>query len=258
MKHTPILTHQFLWIGLFLLLLLGNPVLAAEHPWLDLFNGKDLSGWDGAPEIWSVEAGAITGQTTAAKPLAHNTFLVWTAGQVDDFELRMEYRFLSAHGNSGIQYRSHLDNPDEHVVGGYQADMETGPNYTGILYEERGRGILAQRGQRLTLDPQGRKSVEKFADTAELQKVIRVQDWNQYTVLAEGPRLRHFVNGQLMSETIDHDLKKRAVSGILALQVHQGPPMKVQFRKLRLRRIVPESRVDPLEGQESFGRQGSW
>ena len=92
----------------------------------------------------------------------------------------------------------------------------------------------------MTLDPRGKKSVESFADTAELQKGIKRQDWNQYTVLAEGPRLRHFVNGQLMSETIDHELNKRATSGILALQVHQGPPMKIQFRKLKLRRIEAE------------------
>ncbi len=249
MLPTSLTSRLAPWTGLVLFLLLGTPLPAAEQPWQELFNGKDLSGWEGAPGIWSVEAGAITGQTTAAKPLTHNTFLVWTAGKVDNFELKLEYRFQSEHGNSGIQYRSHLDDSQKFIVGGYQADMETGPNYTGILYEERGRGILAQRGQRLTLDPQGQRAVESFADTAALQKVIKAQDWNQYIVLAEGPRLRHYVNGKLMSETIDHELKKRAVSGILALQVHQGPPMKVQFRKLKLRRIPSTSRAGSSEKQ---------
>jgi hypothetical protein len=225
-------------------------------PWQTLFNGQDLEDWDGDSEVWTVEEGAITGQTNAAKPLKHNTFLVWTAGQVDDFELRLEYRFQSDHGNSGIQYRSHLDNPGQHIVGGYQADMETGPTYTGILYEERGRGILAQRGQRVTLDQQGQRTTEKIAETKELQKFLRQKDWNQYTIIAEGPRLRHIINGQLMSETIDHQQDKRATSGILALQAHQGPPMKVQFRNLKLRRIAPAAEKTSLLKKKTFNRQG--
>jgi putative heme-binding domain-containing protein len=227
-------------------------------PWQKLFNGQDLEDWDGDSEVWTVEEGAITGQTNAAKPLKHNTFLVWTAGQVDDFELRLEYRFQSDHGNSGIQYRSHLDNPEQHIVGGYQADMETGPTYTGILYEERGRGILAQRGQRVTLDQQGQRTTEKIAETKELQKFLRQKDWNQYTIIAEGPRLRHIINGQLMSETIDHQQDKRATSGILALQAHQGPPMKVQFRNLKLRRIAPAAEKTSLLKKKLSTAKANW
>ncbi|MEO2048598.1 MAG: family 16 glycoside hydrolase [Pirellulales bacterium] len=226
--------------------------------WQTLFNGRDLDGWVGDSEVWTVEEGAITGQTNAAKPLKHNTFLVWTAGQVDDFELRLEYRFQSDHGNSGIQYRSHLDNPKQHIVGGYQADMETGSTYTGILYEERGRGILAQRGQRVTLDQKGQRTTEKFAETKELQKFLRQKDWNQYTIIAEGPRLRHIINGQLMSETIDHQQDKRATSGILALQAHQGPPMKVQFRNLKLRRIAPAAEKTSLLKKKLTTAKANW
>ena len=235
MKRFPLLLKWIPTAGFFLFLIAYFPGLANAEEFQSLFNGQDLAGWQGDPTIWSVEEGAITGQTTADHPLEQNTFLVWTGGQVDDFELRLEYRLQG--GNSGIQYRSRVLDQQKHIVGGYQADMEAGPKYTGILYEERGRGILAKRGERTTIDAQGKRQVEKFGDAAELQKVIHPHDWNHYVVIAKGPRLRHFINGQLMSETIDQDKKARAASGVLALQIHKGPPMKVQFRNIRLRRL---------------------
>src|SRR5919201_593824 len=115
-----------------------------EAGFRSLFNGKDLAGWDGNPKFWSVKDGAITGQTTAENPLKENTFLIWRNGTVDDFELRLSYRLVG--GNSGVQYRS--KDLGNWVVAGYQADMEAGKKFTGILYEERGRGILAERGQK--------------------------------------------------------------------------------------------------------------
>ncbi|HRZ55539.1 MAG TPA: DUF1080 domain-containing protein, partial [Candidatus Paceibacterota bacterium] len=126
----------------------GIAALAAvsDDGFKPIFNGKDLSGWQGNPELWSVQDGAITGVTKADTKLSHNTFLVWADGVVDDFELRLSYRIVN--GNSGIQYRSKTAEPGKFgpVVGGYQADFEAGKTYSGILYEERGRGILAERG----------------------------------------------------------------------------------------------------------------
>ena len=202
-----------------------------------LFNGNDLTGWSGLPDHWKVEDGAITGYTTAINPLKNNTFLTWTAGTVDNFELRFRYRIF--HGNSGVQYRSALVDPEKFIVGGYQADFEAGTTYSGILYEERGRGILADRGLRtqVTDGPTGTKitTLGRLAPSAALQANIRDEDWNDYLIIADGNHLQHYINGRCTADVVD-DGAKGAKSGILALQIHVGPPMKVQFKDLKLKR----------------------
>jgi len=200
-----------------------------------IHNGRDLKGWDGDPSIWSVEDGAITGITTAEKPLEHNTFLIFKGKPLSDFRLELQYRIKD--GNSGIQYRSRVFDAKKWIVGGYQADIEAGTTYTGILYEEKGRGILALRGERSTIAADGKTEKETVADTADLQKHIRHEDWNDYVIEARGNSLKHTINGHLMSETIDDETDKRATEGILALQAHVGPPMKIQFRNIRLKRL---------------------
>jgi hypothetical protein len=204
-----------------------------------LFDGKTLTGWDGLPGFWSVQEGAITGRTTKEQPLKQNTFLVYTNGTLDNFELRLRYRI--ANGNSGIQYRSKLMDPALFVVGGYQADFEAGKTYSGILYEERGRGILAERGQRtIVRDVNGATKIEvaaKLGDSAEIQRKIRDEDWNDYVVIANGNHLMHFINGQMTADVVDMDTAKGAKSGILALQIHVGPPMIVQFKDIRIKRL---------------------
>ena len=217
-----------------LLLAAAGTLRAADKPQV-LFNGKDLTGWEGDPAVWSVEDGAIVGRTSADKPLKNNTFLIWKDGKLGDFRLRLEYRIEG--GNSGVQYRSKVIDPAKWIVGGYQADIDSGPTYTGILYEEQARGILAKRGERVKIGRDGKSEAAAFADAAELQKNIRTDGWNKYLIEAVGPRLRHKINGKLMSETVDRDRAKRAESGILALQVHAGPPMTVRFRNIRLERL---------------------
>lgn len=212
-------------IGLALCLL--APATAKEPR--ELFNGQNLDGWDGNPALWRVEDGAIVGRTKE-KQLKHNEFLIWKGGNVRDFKLMLQYRIEG--GNSGIQYRSKVLNPKKWIVGGYQADIDSGPTYTGILYEEKGRGILAKRGERLTIDNEGKRTTEKLGDAAELQKRIHTNDWNDYTIEVRGPRMTHTINGALMSETIDEEGKNLSQSGVLALQVHAGPPMTVKFRKI--------------------------
>ena len=212
----------------------GVALAADEEPgFKSLFNGKDLSGWDGNPKFWSVKDGAITGQTTAENPTQGNTFLIWRDGTLDDFELRLSYKIVG--GNSGIQYRS--KDLGDWVVGGYQGDFEAGDTYSGILYEERGRQILAQRGQKTEIDPDGRvKVVGSVGDSKEIQAAIKKEDWNDYVIIAQGNHLKHVINGKVTAEVTDNHPAGRAMSGILALQLHAGPPMTVQFKNIRIKR----------------------
>ncbi len=164
--------------------LIAGSGLAAEVGFKSIFNGKDLTGWTGNPKLWSVQDGAITGQTTAANPAPHNTFLIWTNGTVSDFELRCSFKLVpgdsKGFANSGIQYRSKVLDPSGWVVGGYQADMEAGPDYTGILYEEAmSRGIMAERGQKVVFDQEGKKHVVgSVGNAAEIEASIKKGDGN--------------------------------------------------------------------------------
>ncbi|MCD6051285.1 MAG: Trehalose utilization [Verrucomicrobia bacterium] len=226
----------------------------AEKGFKPIFNGKDLTGWKGNLDLWSVQDGAITGKTPA-KPddakkstLTHNTFLIYTNGTVADFELRLSYKIVA--GNSGIQYRSkELSQGDfGPIVGGYQADFEAGKTYSGILYEERGRGILAQRGQKTAVKPEaeveqnGKKTKKaevkvtgEVGKSDEIQAGIKSEDWNDYVIIAKGNHLQHFINGKQTVDVTDEDAVKGAKEGILALQIHAGPPMTVQFKNVRIK-----------------------
>jgi hypothetical protein len=216
-------------------LLITATTLNAAEKGKPIFNGKDLTGWEGNPDIWSVEEGAITGRTSADEPIKENTFLVYKDGKPGDFRLRFEYKIVG--GNSGVQYRSKVIDQEKFIVGGYQADIDSSPTYSGIMYDERGRGILAKRGERARINREGKSEVESIGDAAELQKSIKAEDWNEYVVEAIGPRMRHTINGKLMSVTNDRDAKNAVKEGVLALQVHAGPPMTVQFRNIRLEEV---------------------
>src|ERR1051326_4546154 len=202
-----------------------------EEGFQKIFNGTDLTGWTGDPRLWSVKDGAITGQTTKENPAKGNTFLIWTNGEVSDFELRCSFRLTAENdqgfSNSGIQYRSKVLEPAHWVVGGYQADMEAGPTYTGILYEERmTRGIMAARGEKVVWDKDCKKQVVGSLGTSEeLQAAIKQCQWNDYLVIAKGNHLQHFINGKQTVDVTDDCEEKRAMSGVLALQLHAGPPM---------------------------------
>jgi alpha-galactosidase len=211
------------------------PAAADKDGFTPMFNGRDLTGWEGEPGHWSVEDGAITGTTTAEKPLRQPTYLFWQGGKPADFELHADFRFVSADGNSGINFRSQqLPNWD---VKGYQADMETGPNYTGILYECNQRGIMTSRGQKVVIEQDGHRDVETFATAAELQKQIKPNDWNEYVVIARGPEIILKINGVVMSHVIDRQQGKAAADGLVTLQVHPGPPMKVQFKNIKIKNL---------------------
>ena len=205
----------------------------------NLFNGKDLTGWKGL-DFWSVEDGVITGRTTKEKPTKGNTFLVWE-GEVADFELTFQYKIVG--GNSGVQYRSKLVDAKGFVISGYQGDFEAGKKYSGILYEEKGRGILAERSQKVVIkeganpkDPK-KPNIEvtgSLGKTEEIQAKINAEAWNEYRVVAKGGHLRHFINGVQTVDVTD-ETAVGARKGLLALQLHAGPPMVVQFKDLVLK-----------------------
>ncbi len=217
----------------------------------EVFNGKDLTGWEGNKDLWSVKDGAITGITPPdpADPkkgiIKHNTFLVWKGGTVGDFELTFQYRIEK--GNSGVQYRSKELAPGEFgpIISGYQADFEAGDTYSGILYEERGRGILAKRGEKTVIKPAARTSPEggkkavvevtgTVGESAAIQASIKKEDWNEYRIVAKGNHVQHFINGMQTVDVTDEDAANAPKEGLLALQIHQGPPMVVQFKNFKL------------------------
>lgn len=229
-------------------------VVSAEE-WQTLFDGKTLEGWDGNPKLWRVEDGAITGQTTADNTITKNQFLIWRGGEVDNFELQLEYRIVA--GNSGIQYRSFEVPNSDWGIGGYQADFEAGKRYSGILYGEQFRGILADRGESTELVRTGgkfeKKVVGSVGDSDEIQTKIKSEEWNKYRIVADGFRFQHFINDVQTIECVDNDEAQRRAAGLLALQIHVGPPMIVQFRNIRLKKLPAPRKVALISGKPSHG-----
>lgn len=195
-----------------------------------LFNGKDMDGWEGAPGWWTVEDGALTAQSTPEKPCTQSNYLIWQGGEPADFELSLDFR-LSGRANSGVQVRSKaLPNWD---VTGYQADMTGSGDITGFLYHPR-RHLIGGRGESVTIAADGSVQKERFAENAELVKVIKKDDWNSGRIVCRGPEIAYYVNGVLMTRVTDHDPKTARERGIIALQMHSGPPMKIQFKNIVL------------------------
>ncbi|MGV3485244.1 MAG: 3-keto-disaccharide hydrolase [Planctomycetaceae bacterium] len=221
------------------LVLALSPCLFAETPLGEaksLFNGENLDGWRGRSDLWSVTEGAIVGTTTDENPIQENTFLIYDGELPSSFELRAQ--FMIRGGNSGIQYRSRVVDEKKFVVAGYQADIDDALKFAGINYEEKGRGILALRGERTTIGKDGTKTKEVFGDAAKIGEVIRAGQWNNYRVVANGNRLQHYINDELTSEVIDGQTDKAATNGVIALQLHKGPAMVVKYKGLQIRPIT--------------------
>jgi hypothetical protein len=230
------------------ILALASTAALASAGEVNLFNGKDLRGWTGESGFWSAEGGVITGKTTPETAVLENTFLVWD-GEVGDFELRFKYKIVDAagktdgFGNSGVQYRSKNVKPEYSVLSGYQADFETGKKFSGILYEEKGRGILALRGQKVVIrdgaDPKApmKPKIEVVGEVGksdEIQAAIHPGDWNEYVIIAKGNHLQHFINGKLTVDVTDES-SVAAKTGTIGLQLHKGAPMTVQYKDMVLK-----------------------
>jgi 3-keto-disaccharide hydrolase len=205
-----------------------------ESGFRPIFDGKSMKGWDGDPNFWRVEAGALVGQTAADKQPKQNTFLIWRGGTPSDFELRLEYRLTGF--NSGIQIRS-VELPDlKWAMKGYQADMDGEQRFTGQFYEERGRGFLAMRGQFTYVGDGGKPGlVASLGDNAALKEFIKGSDWNDLHLIARGNTLIQILNGHVMSMVIDEDKAGRKMDGLIGIQAHLGPPMKIEVRNIRLK-----------------------
>lgn len=205
-----------------------------ETGFVQLFDGETLDGWEGT-DRWKVEEGAIVAQTTAENPLRQNTFLIWRGGKPADFELKLEYRITG--GNSGIQYRSTELENSEFAMRGYQSDIDANLRYAGMIYEERGRGFLAPRGQVNYRGPSVSGTLASLGTPNELREVIKTDDWNEIHIIARGNTLIQIYNGRMMSMLIDDDTAGRAMEGLIGLQVHTGEPMKIEFRNIRLKQF---------------------
>lgn len=207
-----------------------------ESGFQQIFDGKTLNGWDGDPAFWRVENGALVGQTAVDHQPKQNTFLIWRGGTPADFVLKLEYRLTGF--NSGIQYRS-VELPDiKWAMKGYQADIDGAQQYTGQIYEERGRGFLALRGQ-ATYIGAGKKPgiVGSLGDSAELRGLIKDTDWNSLEISARGNTLTQILNGRVMSMLVDDDTANRKMDGLIGIQVHLGPPMKIEVRNIRIKTL---------------------
>ena len=224
----------------------------SNQGFVQIFDGKSLDQWKGDSTYWSVEDGNLTGIVTAATILKRNTFIIWQGKMPDNFELKVEYK-ISEEGNSGINYRSELIEGLPYALRGYQADLNGQNRYTGSNYEERGRTTLASQGEKVMLPALNDATalltnyiadnfwkpgiIENTFKTALTKAAFKINDWNEYHIIANGNHLQHYVNGVLLSDVTDNDTVNRKFSGLLGVQVHVGPPMKIAYRNFRLKKL---------------------
>jgi len=217
-----------------------------------IFDGKSLEGWEYDPVYWRIEKGILIGEVTSSTPLKRNSFIIKKGLVTRDFDLKVEYR-VSSYGNSGINYRSESIDSLPYAMRGYQADIDGQNNYTGQNYEERGRTTLAYRGQKVTVNSQDASALLKdniknnawtktvvtgsLGTADSLKGAIRNEDWNEYHLIIKGNRLLHYINGVLMSDVTDNDTANRKFSRSLGVQVHVGPPMKIEYRNFRIKEL---------------------
>ena len=214
---------------------------SAQEEGKPLFNGKDLTGWDGNPELWSVENGAIVGRTTGPEQLKYNQFLVWKGGTLKNFELSAKIKVKG--NNTGIQYRSsERKDVGKWSIGGYQCDVHPSPNYNAMIYHEGGRGIVVQNGQSVVTDPAGHKWLVKERDPVK----VDTTQWHEYKIIAKGNHITHTLDGKVTIELSDYDEKARSLEGLLAFQVHRGPAMEVQIKDVFLK-TLPDGGVTTFE-----------
>ena len=226
--------HLFVLCLLWVLVKTDLSSAAEEAGFQSIFDGKTLNGWS-APDMryWSIRDGAITAESSEALPCRRNQFLVWQLGSLDDFILRLKFRITGPPAaNSGIQFRSQIAE-DGHALG-YQADIDRAGTYLGLLYDEHGRGVLAKRGEKTVIGPEGNRQTTPLKGK---QAKVDLDGWNDYEIMACGPHIMLKINGITSAEVIDEEKTQRDLSGKLALQIHSGPAMTIQFKDIRLKRL---------------------
>lgn len=226
-------------VALSLIISLGSCATIAPSTtgFVRIFDGKTLEGWKtDNPRLWSVEEGAITGKITTKRPAARNHYLVYQGGELGDFELKMKHRVLSQKpANCGFQFRSRMfDGLITNDCRGYQVDNNTQTPWAVRLYDEHGRETLAWRGESATYAPDGGRTVAPIEE-AKGAAHFSLDQWHEYHLICRGSQITLKVDGRKVAEVIDNDEKNRDLSGILALQLHNGPEMTVQFKDIRLK-----------------------
>ncbi len=224
-----------------------------KEGFVKIFDGKTLIGWEGDPTYWRVENGNLVGEITPATLLKTNSFIIWRGGRPANFELTLEFKITQT-GNSGINYRSVELKDVPHALKGYQADIDGANHYTGQNYEERARTTLAYRGEKVTVNAREnstdslkdhiqnnawteRTVTGSLGNSDSLQAKIHAEEWNTCHLVIKGNHLQHFINGILMSDVTDNDKINGKSAGLLGVQVHVGPPMKVEYRNIRLKQL---------------------
>jgi len=225
-----------------------------KNKFQSIFNGNDLNGWSGDPKYWRVENGILIGEVTPETILKRNSFIIYEKEQPENFELKLEYRITNS-GNSGINYRSQIIDNVPFALRGYQCDIDGKNKYTGQNYEEKKRTTLAYYGESVTIPQMPdsipktnlRKNVKKncwqtrtIANTkskSQLKANIKSNDWNSVQLIIKNNKLQHYINDVLFSEVIDLDKLNRTKKGYIGVQVHVGPPMKVEYRNIELKHL---------------------
>jgi hypothetical protein len=220
-----------------------------------IFDGSTLNGWAGDSAYWRIENGAITGEVRPETILKTNSFLVWQKETPANFELTLEYN-ITEMGNSGVNYRSEVFADVPNALRGYQCDIDGRNRYTGQNYEERGRTTLAYVGQKTTIINQSQplsatnfkakiirnawtdvKITDSLGNKETLLPTVKPLQWNTIHIIAKDNKLTHYVNNVLISQVTDNDTYNRKANGLIGVQVHVGPPMKVQFRNIMLKKL---------------------
>lgn len=202
-----------------------------------IFDGKTMKGWEADTSFWSIKNGSFVGEVKPGQTIKNNTFLIWRGDMPANFEFKAEYR-ISPEGNSGVNYRSERVKDVPYALKGYQADIDGANQYTGQNYEERGRGFLAMRGQKVVLRENSDPIIQGSVGNSDTLKAkIIITDWNHIHLIVEGNHMRHYINGVLMSETFDEDSSLRKSKGFLGLQVHVMKKMKAEYREIYLKEI---------------------
>lgn len=218
---------------------------AGADGWITLYNGKDLTGWEGLEGYWSVVDGAIQATETKEKSKQTNLILLCSKDNPEkfaNFELRYSWKMVTKDGNSGVQFRGKIDNPKMLHVGGYQADIDAGNGYTGIIYDEGGvaggRGIMSKRGENTVWDADNKRSATPLdKNDAEIKKAIKpVGEWNEVVLIANGPKITYSINGQVTTEMTDNS-PKACKDGVIGLQMHGGFTMTIQFKDFKIKML---------------------
>lgn len=222
----------------FLLCFVAGPLVASDFSkpdkegFVTIFNGKNLDGWKGVDGGWRVEDGTLVGESTPENPCKASHYLYWDEKEPGDFHLKLTFRLRGEGANSGIQFRSEK-RPNWDTFG-YQADMDQSLHWTGTLFHHT-RAAVVRRGYDSVIAPDGTVTEKQFADPAELIKVYKPGDWNDYEVIAEGSVMTLKINGKMMCRVDDRHATESLSKGVIALQMHQGPPMKVEFKNIRIK-----------------------